>query len=176
MGVEIARKKNGSLRSKWWHWWETLRTPEQWEQVALKQWQWRSSVSLEEKEVRQETTHEMGLALLFLLSSLTQRQRQVVELYCLEGRTQVEVATILGITQPTVSMHLTGKLRGGHHVGGAFCKIRRVIRKKARLRAGEATRHAKILAVFNELLDSTTTRCRAFEIVGTLARRGHDEA
>ncbi|MCK5851125.1 MAG: hypothetical protein KAH23_09440 [Kiritimatiellae bacterium] len=41
--------------------------------------------SSEETEERQETTHEMGLALLFLLSSLTPRQRQVVELYCLEG-------------------------------------------------------------------------------------------
>ena len=138
---------------------------------------WYNPDSTEEIEERQQTAHEMGLVVqVFMLFSLTLRQRQVVELYCIEGLTQVEVAVALGISQATVSQHLKGKLRGGRHVGGAFRKIRKAIRKKARQRAGEDTRHAKILAVFNELLDSSISRRRASEIVGTLARRGHDEA
>ena len=156
-------------------WRETLRTPEQWEQVALQQWQGRSPDSLKETVKRQETTHEMGLALMSLPSSLTPRQRQVVELHCLEGRTQVEVAAILGITQPTVSMHLMGQLRDGHHVGGAYRKIRKAIRKAARLNVGKDTRGARILAAFEELLDPDITRRRAFEVVATLSRRGRTE-
>lgn len=108
----------------------------------------------------------------FMLSALTLRQRQVVELYCLDGRTQAEVADTIGISQATVSQHLKGKLRGGRHVGGAFRKIRKAIRKAARLRAGEDTRHAQILAVFNELLDSSITRRRAFALIGTLVQSG----
>jgi len=159
------------------YWRETSYTPEQWAQVPATRRMWYNPDSSEETEERQQTAHEMGLVVqVFMLSSLTPRQRQVVELYCLEGLTQVEVAAALGITQATVSQHLMGKLRGGRHVGGAFRKIRKAIRKKARQRAGEDTRHAKILAVFNELLDSSISRRRASEIVGTLARRGHDEA
>ena len=153
------------------HWRETLRTPEQWEQVALKQWLWRSPDSTEETEERQQTAHEMGLVVqVFMLSSLTLRQRQVVELYCLEGLAQVEVATALGITQATVSQHLMGKLRGGRHVGGAFRKIRKAIRKKARLRAKESTRPVEILTAFSELLDSSITRRRASDIIRGLSR------
>lgn len=117
---------------------------------------------------------EMGLVIHgIMLASLTLRQRQVVELYCFENQTQVEIADALGISQATVSQHLKGKLRGGHYVGGAFRKIRKAIHKAARLRAGEETRHAQILISFNELLDSSITRRRAHEIIYTLARSGN---
>lgn len=80
------------------HWWETLRTPEQWAQVPATRRMWYNPDSTEETEERQQTAHEMGLVVqVFMLSSLTLRQRQVVELYCLEGLTQVEVATALRI-------------------------------------------------------------------------------
>lgn len=152
-------------------WWETLKSPEEWEQVALKQWLWRSPETLEETEQRLETAHEMGLSIQFhMLSALTPRQRQVVELYCFEGRTQIEIANTLGISQATVSQHLMGKLRGGHHIGGAFCKIRKAIRKMARLRVRQNSRPAEILNVFNELLDPSITRRRANEILRGLSR------
>lgn len=144
---------------------------EQWEQVALRQWRGRSPYSLEEIEERLQTEHEMELlAQGFMLSSLTLRQRQVVELYCMEGRTQVDVAITLGISQATVSQHLTGKLRNGHYVGGAFRRIRKAIHKAAKLRAGDDSRPAQILAVFDELLDSSITRRRASEIIKRLSR------
>jgi predicted transcriptional regulator len=152
-------------------WREDHLSREQWEQVALRQWLGRSPYSLEEIEARLQTEHEMGLlAQVIMLSALTLRQRQVVELYCMEGRTQVEVAKVLAISQATVSQHLMGKLRNGHYVGGAFRKIRKAIHKAAKLRAGDDTRPAQILAVFDELLDSAITRHRASEIIKRLSR------
>ena len=132
---------------------------------------WFQPVPSEETVERLQAAHEMGLVVQgFMLASLTQRQQQVVTLYCLEGLTQVEVAAALGISQASVSQHLQGKLRGGHHVGGAFRKLRKAIQKAARRRTGQAPRHAEILSVFNELLDASITRRRASEIIGTLAR------
>jgi DNA-binding CsgD family transcriptional regulator len=56
---------------------------------------------------------------------LTPRQRDTVTLYYYEGRTQVDTAEKLGITQPTVHQHLYGKKRNGKYVGGACAKIRK---------------------------------------------------
>jgi predicted transcriptional regulator len=94
----------------------------------------------------------------------------VVELYCLEIRTQVEIAESLGISQATVSQHLKGKLRGGHHIGGAFRKIRKAIHRAAKVRQGEESRYAQILAVFDELLDVSITRRRSYALICSLSR------
>jgi len=152
------------------HWWESYLTLEEWAQMPASSRMWYNPDSPEKIEERQQTAHEMGLvAQGILLSALTPRQREVVELYCLEGRTQVEIANTLGISQATVSQHLMGKLRGGHHIGGALRKIRKAIRKMARLRAGEHSRPAEILNVFNELLAPSITRRRASEIIRGLS-------
>ncbi len=153
------------------HWREVYCTPEQWERIALNQWLWRSRESPGAVEERLQTEHEMGLvALDFTILALTPRQQQVVQLYCLEGRTQAEVAEALGISQQTVSQHLMGKFRGGRRVGGAFRKLRKAIHKAAKARAGQSNRRARILSVFDELLDSAITRRRAREVIGALVR------
>jgi DNA-directed RNA polymerase specialized sigma24 family protein len=56
---------------------------------------------------------------------LTGRQREVVELYFLQGLNQRDVAERLKISQQSVSEHLYGKVRGGHAVGGALRKLRK---------------------------------------------------
>jgi RNA polymerase sigma factor (sigma-70 family) len=56
---------------------------------------------------------------------LTFRQRQIIDLYYLQNKTQVEIAQRLGITQPTVSQHLAGRYRFGKKIGGAIRKIRK---------------------------------------------------
>ncbi|MFP6583799.1 MAG: sigma factor-like helix-turn-helix DNA-binding protein [Candidatus Hydrogenedentota bacterium] len=63
-------------------------------------------------------------------SKLTQRQMEVVKLYYLYGKTQEDIATILDLTQSTVSRHLFGTVRGGKKVGGAIPKLRKVIDKE----------------------------------------------
>jgi len=60
-------------------------------------------------------------------SRLTGRQREVVRLYYYQGKTQEDIATILNLTQSTVSRHLFGTARGGKKVGGAIPKLRKAI-------------------------------------------------
>jgi DNA-directed RNA polymerase specialized sigma24 family protein len=60
---------------------------------------------------------------------LTQRQREIVDLYFFRGLTQEEVAERLALTQSTVSRHLFGTTRNGRKVGGAIPKLRKAIDK-----------------------------------------------
>ena len=59
-------------------------------------------------------------------SGLTPRQREIVQAYFFEGRTEAEIAQQLGIAQQVVSRHLFGVLRAGRRVGGAMAKLRRL--------------------------------------------------
>jgi len=59
-------------------------------------------------------------------SSLTPRQREIVQAYFFEGRTEAEIAQQLGIAQQVVSRHLFGALRAGRRVGGAVAKLRKL--------------------------------------------------
>lgn len=60
-------------------------------------------------------------------SLLTQRQREVVELYYMHQKTQEDIAVILNLSQSTVSRHLFGTVRGGKKVGGAIPKLRKAV-------------------------------------------------
>jgi hypothetical protein len=60
-------------------------------------------------------------------SELTRRQREVLKLYYLYGKTQEDIAVILNLTQSTVSRHLFGTVRRGKKVGGAITKLRKAI-------------------------------------------------
>jgi len=59
-------------------------------------------------------------------SGLTDKQRRIVELYFYDGRTQVEIAAELGISQQVVSRQLFGVIRGGRRVGGAIARMRKL--------------------------------------------------
>lgn len=157
-------------------WRETFFTPEQWACVPASKRMWYRSESDQEIDDRLRAAEEIGLVVqAVMVSALTSRQRQVMELYYLENLTQIEVAATLGITQVTVSQHLKGKQRGGKPVGGAFRKIRKAIHKAARSRAGEVSRYALIVAVLDALLDASLTRCRARHILGSLSQGGRLE-
>src|SRR5688572_16186443 len=57
---------------------------------------------------------------------LTDRQRQLIELYFYDGRTQEEIAAKLGVSQQAVSRQLFGVLRNGRRVGGAINRLRKL--------------------------------------------------
>ena len=59
-------------------------------------------------------------------TDLTSRQREIVQAYFFEGRTEAEIAEQLGIAQQVVSRHLFGALRAGRRVGGAMSKLRKL--------------------------------------------------
>ena len=56
---------------------------------------------------------------------LTDRQREAALLYFGHGKTQREIAEIMGISRRVVSQHLFGITRGGRQVGGAMRKLRK---------------------------------------------------
>jgi DNA-directed RNA polymerase specialized sigma24 family protein len=58
-------------------------------------------------------------------TGLTAKQRQIVELYFYEGRTQVEIAAALGVSQQVVSRQLFGVVRSGRRIGGAIARLRK---------------------------------------------------
>jgi DNA-directed RNA polymerase specialized sigma24 family protein len=60
-------------------------------------------------------------------TSLTSKQREVVEGYFFEGLSQGQLATRLGITQQVVHKRLYGAQRSGRRVGGALEKLRQVL-------------------------------------------------
>lgn len=60
-------------------------------------------------------------------TSLTEKQREVVEAYFFEGLSQGEIARRLGITQQVVQKRLYGAPRDGRLVGGAIPRLRAVL-------------------------------------------------
>ena len=58
-------------------------------------------------------------------SGLTAKQREIVQLYFYDGRSQVEIAAALGISQQVVSRQLFGVVRDGRRIGGAIARLRK---------------------------------------------------
>ena len=129
-------------------------------------------------EARLRVAEELGLVLHAMVvdAALTKRQRKILELYYFEGRTQIEVARALGITQPSVVQHLLGKKRGDRYVGGALNKLRNAIHKAALRLRTVATRTAQIIRVMDERLDRARARQRSQRLMaeqtGTRQRHG----
>jgi RNA polymerase sigma factor (sigma-70 family) len=65
-----------------------------------------------------------------IAEALTEQQREVVVLYFLYGKTQHEIAQIMGISRRVVSQHLFGIVRNGKQVGGALKKIRKLCKER----------------------------------------------
>ena len=103
-----------------------------------------------------------------IYSYLTPRQSQVVFLFR-KKLTQITIAKILGISQPTVSQHLNGKKRNGKKVGGAFRKIRKKIHQHTFIEDWPYE-DQKILIVLDWLLDKNITRRKAFNILNSIVQ------
>ncbi len=80
-------------------------------------------VSSEAARLRHAVLEELGEV---VRTRLTSRQRQIVELYFYVGRTQVEIADELGISQQAVSRQLFGVVRNGRRIGGALNRLRKI--------------------------------------------------
>lgn len=83
-------------------------------------------VSLEKEQLKDEAVDQIKE---LIRIRLTSRQRQIIEMYFYESKTQREIAETLGINQQVVSKHLFGVLRDGRQVGGAVRKLRRLCEK-----------------------------------------------
>ena len=70
----------------------------------------------------------VALLALVIQTRLTARQREIVNLYFYAGKTQSQIAEILGISQQVVSKQLFGATRKGKRVGGAIRKLEKLLR------------------------------------------------
>ncbi len=82
----------------------------------------------DEREKRTREVFDQINAL--IRTELTGRQRQVVQMYYFENRTQDEIAAELDIPQQVVSQHLFGVMRNGKRIGGAIPKLRKACEKR----------------------------------------------
>lgn len=81
----------------------------------------------EDRYIREDRVNHLVDKVYGVLSELlTPKQCQVVVLYFGHGKTQQEIADILGISRRVVSQHLFGICRNGKHIGGAVNKLRKV--------------------------------------------------
>lgn len=74
---------------------------------------------------------------------------------------------MLGISQPTVSQHLTGKLRGGRKVGGALQKLRKGL-KRAAATTDLSARERQVAAQLSSLLSDSLTRQKVSALLRSL--------
>lgn len=79
-----------------------------------------------EDKVRDVTIRVMAI----ITEELTEQQREAVILYFLRGKSQQEIAQIMGVSRRVVSQHLFGIVRNCKRVGGAARKIRKLCRKQ----------------------------------------------
>ncbi len=124
-----------------------------------------------DRELREDTVREMANVLARIIASdLTPRQREILLLYYVTGLTESRIASQLGISQPTVSQHLTGKARHGRKVGGALRKLCKGIRQAAS--ATDLPHHERRVAVvLNGLLSEYLTRRTASALFRSLNTR-----
>jgi predicted transcriptional regulator len=102
-----------------------------------------------------------------VLPKLTERQRQVTQLYFEFRLSEVEIARILGISQATVSQHIFGKKRNGKKVGGSIRKIRKIILKKSCCQDASIPQSEYIIA-FQKLLDAKMSLRGKISLLETL--------
>lgn len=107
--------------------WEIPVEPHKLEAFSTGRALWKSTARSQETDARAKQKQELVEALLrFIQDELTERQRECIRLYFLEGRSQQEVADELGIGRRVVSQHLYGIRRNGRRVGGAMKRIRKL--------------------------------------------------
>lgn len=112
--------------------WEITLAAESWERFAREDSPWHESD--EETQARQQSAARADALWPeirdIIDAVLTERQREIVLLYYVEGRNQRQIAEQLEISQQSVSEHLFGKARNGRTVGGALRKLRKVCARR----------------------------------------------
>jgi hypothetical protein len=78
-------------------------------------------------------------------TALAEPQRRVVGRYFFQHMTEREIARELGVSRQVVNQHLYGAARGGHRVGGAIAKLRKLAR---RLGLGWSAARSLLASVF----------------------------
>lgn len=70
-----------------------------------------------------DVSHERRALVRDALRCLTAKQREVVQAYFFEGRSQSEIARSLGVSQQVVHKRIFGVVRDGRRIGGALKRL-----------------------------------------------------
>lgn len=110
------------------HFWEVFVDPLDMDRFCIEQGLWYESD--EERQIRYQREDRFDLLVReikdIIENELTPRQRDIIHLYFFHGKTQGEIAQIMGISRRVVGQHLFGICRKGRKVGGAIQRIRKV--------------------------------------------------
>lgn len=112
--------------------WEVVVARARLEAFANEDALWQASAESPDQRGRyeQRTREALRQVMDLMRTELTQRQREVVQLYYFEGLTEAEVGNCLGIPQQVVGQHLHGVVRDGRRVGGAIAKLKKLCEKR----------------------------------------------
>ncbi len=112
--------------------WEILVDPEILDQFSDEVLPWYEPTEARQYREKRHAERQVILTAIreIIDSSLTPIQKQCVEQYFFQQRTQEEIAQCLGISRRVVGQHLFGVRRSGKHVGGAINKIRKICCKR----------------------------------------------
>lgn len=141
---------------------------EHWQEIAAP-----DSVTSDAELMHDEFRHRILVLIMptlkhIIMEELTQRQRLVCELYFFSGTcTQVQIAKLLGIRQPTVSQHLMGKIRNQTKIGGAIRRIRKSIRRRLKSSTPNSP-EMSALSTFDGLLHHTLSRRSAHRALASI--------
>lgn len=108
--------------------WEVTLSDAGWRRFTTQDYPYyESDEDLEDRHARDDQAQAMRRELEMVIAEvLTDRQREVVELYFFEAMNQRQIGKELGISQQVVSEHLYGKQRDGKAEGGALKKLRKM--------------------------------------------------
>ena len=112
--------------------WEVTLSDEGWSGFTTQdQPYFESEEDLDARQARDERARGLRRELETVIAGvLTDRQREVVELYYFSRMNQRQICERLGISQQSVSERLYGKARKGRVVGGALQKLRREMQSR----------------------------------------------
>ncbi len=135
--------------------------PDHWNNLDARHRNWSEYNSSTDKIRQREKLNEAIITIIKveIFPQLTYRQIQIVKLYFEFQLHQAQIATILGISQPTVSQHLSGKRRNGRKIGGLINKIRKTILKNSH-NPNLSASSSEYMVVFQKLLDERTSSRR----------------
>ena len=114
------------------HFWEVSVDPQDLDRFCAEQGLWYESD--EERQIRNRREDRSDVLVReikdIIENELTPRQRDITRLYFFHGKTQGEIAQIVGVSRRVVGQHLFGIFRKGRQVGGAIQRIRKVCEQR----------------------------------------------
>ena len=112
--------------------WEVLMAPEELDKFCLEDMFWYETPEARRQRYEKATKRRdiFSSVLKIIEEELTPMQRECINLYFFQNKTQQAISDILGISRRVVSQHIFGIQRDGKRIGGGTNKIRKICKKR----------------------------------------------